>query len=525
MCGLRPVWAVWLGCVWVTRGCGGAPSRGPLELGDPGGGRPARAAVWRVSRSERPALGVGGSYALPPAASQAGRCGRPGWCGSKAEGSGRAVGLVRTRRHLAAVAVKRRPVREYRAWFARGRRCHVCCVHGWESQLCACEERVWPAAAGTWERTKGSFVFACVLLGCASTGGVLGLWCVGVAGSTLSLGLQPSPRGPVQHRALRGRWLPKRVRTRRVGANRRRTRCRRGRGNEPLPVRSARLPPRRRLTWALPHLLRGRGVSEGGAWRARLAPRSSAELRRERAAPHSWDSSGSGARVSRWAGPARAVRECVWVCGGGVGAGARARARLCVGAPPKCAPRARRYRPWPYGALLAGGGRAQGRPAVSAGEPGRRTEDGRGMACGGTQGWADSEQDRGRPPGRRRRETWDCRWEPKRLGSLRERSGFCRGPARKASWEWEAWGRESHPARPYPIWSWPAAKEGCGAGLREGAEDGLLGPVPFLSAHFLPPPQNQTTHSPSAGLAEKQRSLLFCVALSLWFITLRHLVS
>lgn len=170
---------------------------------------------------------------------------------------------------------------------------------------------------------------------------------MGRADSTRPLGPAPPPGAPARNQAVRGCSQPERVSTRWVGASRRRACGWQGRGNEPIPARLAPPPPPSRLTWAQPHLLCGRGLFGGVFGRAWQSPAEPGGALERAGGPSFQGFLGlprSRPPRSR-PGARRPPPACACGCEeGAVGAGVRARTRLCVGAPPQCAPRALRSR-------------------------------------------------------------------------------------------------------------------------------------------------------------------------------------
>lgn len=292
----------------------------------------------------------------------------------------------------------------------------------------------------------------------------------------------------------------------------------RGEGNEPLLARSARPAPPRRLTWAQPHLL------GGGAWPGAW-PAGPGRARRSRG--------GSGRllipgipRAPALASAAEPARRAPSACACGCAEGApvreRGRERACASVRPRSAPRARGgTAPAPTGPCRPeAGGRARSRLAVSAGGP----APGEGWPAGERRvGLTRSGTEDALLPGGGGSFLAGTLEAPGGNRSAPALGGRCAAPGGVP--EWKA-SRESGRSgrkgarRPASLLVLAGGTGGLCAGR---AEDGQPGPVSFLSVDFLPPPQNQTTHSSctSAGLAEKQRSpFCVCVLLKAFFDSL-----
>lgn len=146
-----------------------------------------------------------------------------------------------------------------------------------------------------------------------------------------------SSRGSARLPARSSGSMPERVRTRRVGASRRRACGGRGRGNTPLLGARGPAPasPRAHLASAA-HLLGGRGVSGGGSAGPGGARQCPAEGGRRLIPGIPRASALASAAEPAW----RAPPACACGCAEGESVRERGRERACASARPRSAPRA-----------------------------------------------------------------------------------------------------------------------------------------------------------------------------------------
>lgn len=293
-------------------------------------------------------------------------------------------------------------------WPDRGRRCHVCCVHRVRDPIvCVWGTCLVPESRDLGAHERFVWVCACAPKVWSHWPGLEGVMC-GIRWLHAPSGTGASSRGPS---APPGplRLFAALARPHRLG------RCkpppgvrRAGKGKRACSRALGPAPTSRRLTWARPHLLCGRGLFGGVFWRAWRRPAEPGGAQERAGGPSFQGFLGLPRSRPRRSRPgARRPRVRVGVRRG-ESVQERGREPACASARPRSALRAL-CGPASAAAPRGSAGPRPARPEPPRGEckrtrpAGGGTRARRGLACRGTQVWADSERDRGRPPAGSRR--------------------------------------------------------------------------------------------------------------------------